>query len=345
MNRLVSILIPAYNSQEWISDTIRSAIAQNWPNKEIIIVDDGSKDSTLEIARKFESPNVRVFTQQNQGAAAARNKAFSLSQGDYIQWLDADDLLGPNKVSSQMAALDQGLSKRTLLSSGWAWFMYRSNRAKFVPSALWCDLSPAEWLLRKMDQNLHMQTATWLVSRELSEAAGQWNTNLLGDDDGEYFCRVLLGSEGTRFVPESRVYYRMAGTTSLSYIGRSDKKLDAQWHSMQLHVGYLRSLEDSPRVRAACVRYLQNWSFFFYPQRMDLFEKAELMAKDLGGQLHSPQFSWKYSWIDKLFGTNVAKRAQLLLRNAKWSVLRRYDKVLSVAEGKGVPGGSVLGES
>ena len=53
-----------------------------------------------------------------------------------------------------------------------------------------------------------MQTATWLVSRELAEAAGPWDTRLLGDDDGEFFCRVLLASEGTRFVKESKVYYR-----------------------------------------------------------------------------------------------------------------------------------------
>src|ERR1035437_3336855 len=87
---LVSILIPAFNAQDWITDTLRSAIAQTWDRKEIIVVDDGSRDQTLAIARRFESDDVRVVTQKNQGAAAARNKAFSLSQGEYIQWLDAD---------------------------------------------------------------------------------------------------------------------------------------------------------------------------------------------------------------------------------------------------------------
>src|SRR5206468_5993044 len=135
----------------------------------------------------------------------------------------------------------------TLLSATWGRFLYRYYRAEFIPTALWCDLSPTEWLLRKMGQNLHMQTATWLVSRELTEAVGPWNTRLLGDDDGEYFCRVLLASDGTRFVPEARVYYRAAGSSSLSYIGRSDRKLEAQWRSMPLHIGYLRSLEDTPR--------------------------------------------------------------------------------------------------
>ena len=107
-----------------------------------------------------------------------------------------------------------------------------------------------------------MQTATWLVSRELSEAAGPWDTRLLGDDDGEYFCRVLLASDGVRFVPEAKVYYRGPGVAfrSLSYIGRSDRKLEAHWLSMRLHIDYLRSLEDSERVRDACLTYLQNFA-------------------------------------------------------------------------------------
>ena len=78
-----------------LRDTLRSAIAQTWDPKEIIVVDDGSTDRTLTIARGFESPTLQVVTERNQGAAAARNKAFSLSRGDYIQWLDADDLLAP----------------------------------------------------------------------------------------------------------------------------------------------------------------------------------------------------------------------------------------------------------
>src|SRR5690349_11003303 len=118
MNPLVSILIPAYNSEEWITETIDSSLAQTWANKEIIIVDDGSKDRTLEIARRYESKGVKVVTQPNQGAAVARNTAFDLAQGDYIQWLDADDVLDPRKVEYQVKALE-GLGKKTLLSGAW----------------------------------------------------------------------------------------------------------------------------------------------------------------------------------------------------------------------------------
>ena len=338
MKPLVSILIPAYNAEQWLPDTLRSAIAQTWDRKEIIVVDDGSTDQTLVIARQFESDCVKVFTQKNQGAAATRNNAFSLSQGDYIQWLDADDLLGPEKVAKQMEALGDSPNKLTLLSGSWGRFWHRPQCASFVPTALWSDLSKAEWLTRKMGQNLYMQTASWLVSRELTETAGPWNIKLLGDDDGEYFCRVLLASNGVRFVPEAKVYYRASGTSSLSYIGNSDRKREAQWVSMQLHIRYLRSLDDSATARAACVRFLQNWMEFFYPERLDIFGQAEEMAKNLGGQLEAPRLSWKYSWIKALFGWRYARRAQLFLRNLRWSLVRSWDKTLFRIENRGLAG-------
>jgi glycosyltransferase involved in cell wall biosynthesis len=329
MKPLVSILIPAFNAEKWIADTLRSAIAQTWERKEIIVVDDGSSDQTRTVARRFESNGVRVVTQQNQGAAAARNKAFSISQGEFIQWLDADDLISRDKITKQMQAFGHMQSKKTLLSSPWGRFFHRYGRAEFKPSALWCDLTITEWLLRKMELNLHMQTATWLTSRELAEAAGPWNTQLLGDDDGEYFCRVLLQSSGVRFVPEAKVYYRAAGTSNLSYIGMSDRKMEAQMFSMKAHIGYLRSLEESPRTRSASIQYLQNWLVFFYPNRPDLVEEAEQIAKGLGGKLELPQLSWKYSWIKALFGWGLAKRAQVFFPRIRWSAISCFDKLLS----------------
>ena len=328
MKPLVSILIPAYNAGNWIAETLRSAVGQTWPEKEIIVVDDGSSDATARIACQFERQGVRVVSKQNEGAAATRNYAFQLSKGDYIQWLDADDLLSPDKIALQVEAAETIGDSRVLLSSGWDSFFYRHYRTRFVPTALWADLTPTEWLQRKMSMNLHMQTATWLVSRELTEAAGPWNTQLLGDDDGEYFCRVLLASHGVRFVPGGRVYYRASGASSLSYIGTSDRKRDAQWHSMKLHMSYMRSLEDSPRTRSACITYMQNWLIFFYPDRIDLMQEMQAFAHELGGALEMPRFPWKYAWIAALFGVQAARRTQILLPRWKWSALRSCDNLL-----------------
>jgi glycosyltransferase involved in cell wall biosynthesis len=324
---LVSILIPAFNAEAWIADTIRSALSQTWWRKEIIIVDDGSTDQTLKIARRFASKEVVVVTQENQGASAARNHAYSLSQGRYIQWLDADDLLSPDKVAKQMAVSEECQSNRTLLSSGWGYFTYRTDFAHFSPTSLWCDLSPVEWLRRKMGENLQMQTATWLVSRELTEAAGPWDTRLSHDDDGEYFCRVILGSDGIRFVPEGRVFYRITSWNRVSYIGGSDKKKDAMLLSMKLHLKYIRSLEQSDRVRAACMMYLQNWLVSFYPERPDIVEELEKLANDLGGRLEAPLLRWKYAWLKPLFGYGFAKHTQIVLPQLRQSFIRSWDKL------------------
>jgi len=328
MKPLVSILIPAYNAQPWIADTIRSALAQIWQRKEIIVVDDGSRDRTLSIARQFASKDVSVVTQENQGASAARNRALELCQGDYIQWLDADDLLAPDKIAKQVKAAQECHDKRTLLSSGWGHFMYRPSRAHFLPTPLWCDLSPVDWLLRKMGQNLHMQTATWLVSRELTQAAGPWDSRLSLDDDGEYFCRVILASDGIRFVPDAKVFYRQVGFDRVSSTDRSDKKLESQFLSMQLHVGYLCSLEESGRVRAACRAYLQTWFGYFFQERLDLAQELERLAAILGGRLEAPRSSWKYVWIEKLFGWTVAKQVCQHWNQCKSLIMRSWDKAL-----------------
>ncbi|MFZ3215836.1 MAG: glycosyltransferase [Candidatus Acidiferrales bacterium] len=333
MKPLVSILIPAYNAEEWVHYTIRSAVAQTWPRKEIIVLDDGSTDRTAQVARRFASKGVKVVSTKNGGLSAAINHAYRLCEGDYIQELDSDDILAPDKIERQLAALRPGDSKRVLLSSPWGYFFYRTRRARFTRTSLWQDLSPVEWLLRKMGENLHMQNATWLVSRELAEAAGPWDENLHYDQDGEYFARVLLASEGTRFVPETQIYYRISRTNRISYIGSSDKKKDSLLRSLKLHVEYIRSLEDSERVRRACLIYLQNWLHHFYPSRPDAVAELQDLAARLQGRLEPPRLRWKYAWMKPVFGWRAAEWAQRALPETKIAFTRRWDKAIFKIEG------------
>jgi glycosyltransferase involved in cell wall biosynthesis len=334
MGPLVSILIPAYNAQRWIADTIASALAQTWPKKEIIVVDDGSSDQTLQVAKQFASKTVRIVTQANHGASVARNTAFSLCQGDYIQWLDADDLLAPDKIENQVRKLDDGPTKRTLLAGAWGHFMYRKNKARFAPTPLWCDLTPLEWLLRKLGDDLYMQTDNWLVSRELSTAAGPWDTRLSFDDDGEYFCRVILASDGIQFVPDAKSYYRATGFKSVSYIGGSNKKLESLFLSMKLHMRYLRLLEDSERTRLACVRYIRRWLHEFYPYRLDIAQELKQICLELGGAFEEPHLSWKYNWIVRLFGWSLARQAQIQMPKLKAACIIAWDKAMFQLENR-----------
>jgi len=173
-----------------------------------------------------------------------------------------------------------------------------------------------------------MQTSVWLVSRELTKSAGPWNTRLLVDDDGEYFCRVLVASDAVRFVPEARVFYRKSGSAGLSYMGKSDKKFEAQLLSIQLHISYLRSLEDSERVRDACLKYLQTWMAVFYPGRLANVQQLEKLAASLGGRLEPPRLPWNYAWIEKLFGWGFAKNTQDCLNQWKSAAIRSWDKAM-----------------
>jgi glycosyltransferase involved in cell wall biosynthesis len=328
MKPLVSILIPAYNAEEWVAYTLQSATAQTWKRKEIIVVDDGSTDGTAAVVRQFASKEVKLVSIENRGLSAAVNHAYRLCQGDYIQELDSDDIIAPDKIERQLGALKEGDGRRTLLASPWAYFYFRTHRAHFVPNSLWKDHSPVEWLLRKMGENLHMQNATWLVSRELAEAAGPWEENLHYDQDGEYFTRVLLASGGTRFVAEARVFYRVSNSNRISYIGSSDEKKESLLRSMKLHVQYLRSLEESERVRKACLTYLQTWYPAFYPSRPDIAAELQDLAAQLQGRLEEPKLRWKYAWMKPLFGVKAADTAQRVVPEVKSALARQWDRAM-----------------
>jgi glycosyltransferase involved in cell wall biosynthesis len=332
MSPLVSILIPAYNAERWIADTIRSALEQTWPRKEIIIVDDGSRDQTLSIARQFAAKNVSVVTQENQGGSAARNRAFSLCQGEFIQWLDADDLLSPEKIARQIEVACCIADKRLLFSCPWGYFFYRPQRAWFNPTLLWADLSPLEWLVRKWENNAHMNPATWLVSRELTEVAGPWDTRLIYCEDGEYFCRVILASNGIRFVSEAFVLYRTTAS-SASYMGQSTRKMESHLLGRELEIEHLRSFDDSERVRRACLKSLQTAFLHFYPEQLSLVRRSQQLAATLGGQLEPPRLSWKYLWIQKLFGLTLAKRVRLRWNQCKSLAIRSWDNALFRLQG------------
>src|ERR1700735_3087966 len=120
--------------------------------------------------------------------------------------------------------------------------------------------------------------------------------------------------------PKVTVFYRVTGSNRLSLIGDSDKKKDALLHTMKLHIQYLRSLEESERVREACLRYMQNWYHNFHPERPDLVAELQGLAAQLQGpRLEDPRLRWKYAWMKPIFGWKAAKWAQSALPQLKAS--------------------------
>jgi glycosyltransferase involved in cell wall biosynthesis len=326
VTELVSILIPAYNAERWLAATLKSALDQTWPRVEVIVVDDGSKDGTLTVAKRFENRSVKVTTQRNMGAPAARNKALELAQGTYIQWLDADDLLEPTKISAQMRVADQQADRSLLLSGAFGTFYYRAEKAIFAPNSLWRDLTTVDYFLTRFTDNVYFQTGAWLVSRELSDATGPWTDFDSPDDDGEYFCRMVARSTGVKFVADARTYYRVGNFGSVAK-ARSARIQTALFRSKRKCIEYLLSLEDSPRSRAACVHLLQDW-LLELQNRDDLVMEARQLANELGGELQTPALKWKYRPLAWLFGRNAAIQASSTLPRLRTRAAREWDRMM-----------------
>jgi antigen flippase len=327
-SQLVSILIPAFNAERWIASSIKSAMGQTWPNKEIIIVDDGSSDATLDIARRFESNLVKVVAQTNKGASAARNKAFSFAQGDYIQWLDADDVLAPDKISEQMEFVEAGHRSLELFSAPFGVFHYRIEKARFTPTGIWRDLAPIDWIMKNFAEHAWMFPGAWLISRRLAELAGPWDERLSLNDDGEYICRVVLASEHVRFVRTTMCYYRNSSYTQLSR-DTSERGLQSLLLSLKLCVQHLRSFEDSPRTRMVCVALLQLYLPYFYPDKTEPLDEVHKLTFELGGELSSPDRGWKIDLLSVLFGPKLAGSAIGSLRKMRLATAVKWDQFRS----------------
>ncbi len=200
---LVSIIIPSYNAEKFIYNTILSALNQSWENTEIILVDDGSTDNTLSVVKSIRSEKIKILTQENKGASSARNQGLKYAKGDFIQWLDADDILDKYKIERQLKVINYEKETNILLSSAWDTFYHRLKSAEFNPTPLWNDLKPKEWIIYNLKYGYFMANCAWLVSREITEKAGPWNESLTYNDDGEYFFRVVLNSDLIRFTKDS----------------------------------------------------------------------------------------------------------------------------------------------
>jgi glycosyltransferase involved in cell wall biosynthesis len=327
---LVSILIPAYNAEKWIKATLGSAVKQDYGRTEIILVNDGSTDRTLEMAKPFEAKNMKIIDQPNGGGPAARNVALAQAQGDYIQWLDHDDLLAHNKISEQVRHLESIGSDRVLLTGSFGRFYFRPEKSRILPGPLWRDLAPLDYFYIKFEEDTWLHTTCWLVSRKLTELAGHWWELRTPDDDGEYFCRVVASSERIHFVPTARSYWRVGNYASFSYNkARSIDALEAFLESTFRCIQHFRSLEDSERSRSACVTFLRNRLIYFYPEHPELVQRMYAVAEELGGTLSEAPLGGKYDAIRSYLGWRMAKRSQTIVGNSKVWASRNWDKLMS----------------
>ena len=189
MNPLVSILIPCYNYEKYVTDAIKSALGQTYKNIEVIVVNDGSTDNSLEVIRSFGDA-IHCESIPNSGACAARNRALNISKGEYIQFLDADDVLSPDKISNHLPYL---IEDKVDIVFGGAYFFGESEKLPDESNYPPLQGDPFIHLL-----NWPLGTAYPLHKRKWLERVGGFNEKLARAQ--EYDLHIRLTAKGARVI-------------------------------------------------------------------------------------------------------------------------------------------------
>ncbi len=318
---LVSILIPAFNAERWIGETLESALAQTWPRKEILVVDDGSTDGTVEVVGRFERRGVRLVCQGRRGPSAAQNEAYRQAQGDFLQRLDADDLLSPDKIERQLERI--AADPASVACGAWARFHAHPDEAAFEVLGHAGDLDPVEWLVRECRGGLPMlQPGRWLVPRAVAEAAGPWDERLTLNNDFEYFVRVALASDRIRFTPGARLYYRSGHAHSLASV-RSPAAWQSALLSLELGTGAWLARDGAAAARQASADLFQRLAFDAYLDAPAIARAAERRAAGLGGSIVRMDGGALFAALRRTLGWKRAKRVKRFAYAMGYSRLAR----------------------
>lgn len=316
---LVSIIIPVYNAEKYLNASILSAMKQTWPNIEIIIVDDGSKDSSLQIARSLENNIIKVFSQENKGASAARNYGLKEAKGKYIQFLDADDLLSPDKIYNQVMLLEQNPGKLAVCYT--IHFYDQANHELLLPSPyeksfLFNDDDPVHFLINLWGGytlNGGMITIhSWLTPGNIIDKAGFWNEGLTLDDDGEFFSRVILNSKGIIKSSGFSYYRKYSSFLNLS-AAQNANAMASRLKSAIFKKKHLLSFTDAYAAKAAVYKSLINIAADCYLKYPAIHKQAMDSLPHININYQPPMGGKISDVFAAIFGWKTIKRLKQLL--------------------------------
>jgi glycosyltransferase involved in cell wall biosynthesis len=206
---LVSILIPCFNAERWIAQAIESALAQTWREKEVIVVDDGSTDASLTIIKTFED-RIRWESGPNLGSNAARNRLLELARSDWLQYLDADDYLLPEKIALQMRFIAENPGADLVFGPStmehWA---NGGTRRELLPIPEPHDpwILLARWYLP--------QTGAALWRKDAIADVGGWKTDQPCCQEHELYLRLLMAGKRFAYCKHNGAIYRHWGEETL----------------------------------------------------------------------------------------------------------------------------------
>jgi glycosyltransferase involved in cell wall biosynthesis len=306
---LVSVIIPCRNGAAWLGDAIDSCLGQSWKHLEIIVVDDASTDGSRGVAARYRDRGVVAFDSPRRGAAAARNAGLQRARGEFIQFLDADDVLDAEKIRVQMERLADAPGG-AVGSGAWARFREQPSEAVFAAEPVWRDFpAPEEFLIASWRGGGMMANFAWLSPRAVLDRAGPWDETLSLVDDGEYFCRVVLAASAVVFCANACGFYRTAAAPGLSR-RRDRAALISGFTATDLSCRRLLQRCNSPAAQTACATSYLRFAYDAYPDARDLVAVAERRARELGGSELRPGGGRAFQLLAKGFGWKFGKQCQ-----------------------------------
>lgn len=312
MNPLVSVCIPCYNAENYVGSALDSVLGQTYRPIEIIVVNDGSVDASLNVLSQYEPKGIRVIDEKCGSASKSRNRALRESKGELIKFFDADDIMHPSMIKKQVERLSG--SGSDVAFSDWGRF-YNDDLSTYKPSpqSVWRDMDARDWLIESwMDARPMMQPGQFLIPREIINICGGWNEDLTLIDDFEFFARVLCHARNVLFTPEATLYYRSGIPGSLSK-QKSRKAVESAFYSIVEGTAHLLNVRDDTEARLACANILQDFVYLYYPSHKDLIGEIRRKLTSLPKSTLAPCGPPRFQVLRRFIGWTFARRIQRFL--------------------------------
>lgn len=211
MPKLVSVIIPCFNAQRWLAEAIDSCLQQSYPQIEVIVIDDGSNDNSLEVIKSY-GDKIIWESGANRGGNYARNRGFALSSGEYIQYLDADDYILPEKIERQVHFLEE--TGADVVYGDWRHRRHWPDGTNLLQDIV---ISGAQAdILESLLANWWVATAALLYKRAAVENSDGWDESLKAGQDRDFFISVVMNGAKVVYQPGCYSVYRRHSNTTVS---------------------------------------------------------------------------------------------------------------------------------
>lgn len=279
---LVSVVMPVYNGMPFLPEALESVRKQSYRNLEIIIVDDGSTDSTADYLMALNDSRLRILRQPNKGQCAALNCGITNATGDYIKFVDHDDLINANHIEAQLNAI--GSCSDVVASCRWGYFRGNPDASWFPDEVTHRNYDePMDFLVDSLTRDHQMLGGwMWLIPKSMLATAGGWDERLSFDNDYEFSTRLLLASDGVRFASDAKFFYRKGVQSSMTQ-GFDRSAMESAYLAGMQATERILAYENSERTRRMCADRLQKRLFQFYPEYPELAREIERRISELGG--------------------------------------------------------------